>query len=273
MPDLVEITDITGIIETISAYIDRHQLLPSEGVVIVAVSGGADSLCLLHLLHRLCGEGKRYPGVRLHAAHLNHQLRGADSVRDAAVVESLAAAWGLPITTGTVDVSALARTEHRSIEDAARLARYRFLREVARQQSGQSRQQDAVIAVAHHADDQVETLLLHWLRGSGLPGMVGMKPRQQDIIRPLLPISHVQTVEYCRLHGISPIEDLSNADPAYTRNRLRHQLLPLLESINPGFRAALLRNASVIAVDLDFIESAGRRILAAGSRLCNSRAR
>ncbi len=261
MPDTAEtsdITDITSIIETISAYIDRHQLLPSEGVVIVAVSGGANSLCLLHLLHRLCGKGKRYAGVRLHAAHLNHQLRGVDSERDAAAVESLVAVWRLPITIGTVDVPALARAEHRSIEEAARLARYRFLRQVAHEQSAHSRQrrqQDTVIAVAHHADDQVETLLLHWLRGSGLPGMVGMKPRQQDIIRPLLPISHAQTVEYCRLHGIAPIEDLSNADPAYTRNRVRHQLLPLLESINPGFRAALLRNSEVIAVDLDFIES------------------
>ena len=214
--------------------------------MIVAVSGGADSLCLLHLLHRLCGPGKRYPAVTLHAAHLNHLLRGDASAQDAAAVARIVADWGLPFHNGEIDVPALARSEHRSIEDAARLARYRFLREVA---SGQP------IAVAHHADDQVETLLLHYLRGSGLPGMVGMLPRQQDIIRPLLEVTHAQTVEYCQQHNITPVEDLSNADPAYTRNRIRHQLLPLIESINPGFRATLLRSAAVMRDDLDYIET------------------
>lgn len=256
MPDTVE---DTGVIELVSAFIDQHRLLPAEGIVIVAVSGGADSLCLLHLLHRLCGEGRRYSDVRLHAAHLDHQLRGTQSARDAAAVAAIVEQWGLPITAGQCDVPALARAEHRSIEDAARLARYSFLRHVARQIAKEQRnarnaRPEVAIAVAHHADDQVETLLLHWLRGSGLPGMVGMQPRQQEIIRPLLGITHAQTVEYCQQRAIEPIEDASNADPAYTRNRVRHQLLPLLESINPGFRAALMRNASVVAGDLDYIE-------------------
>src|SRR5581483_8443027 len=200
----------------------------------------------LHLLNQLCGPGKRYPAVQLHAAHLNHQLRGAASEQDAAAVAAIASAWGLPFTGGSIDVPALARGEHRSIEDAARLARYRFLRDVAQGQP---------IAVAHHADDQVETLLLHYLRGSGLSGIVGMLPRQGDIIRPLLGVTHAQTVAYCQQHGIEPLEDLSNADPAYTRNRIRHQLLPLMESINPGFRATLLRSAAVMRSDFDYIES------------------
>jgi len=233
-------------LDTIAAYIDRHSLLPSGGKVIVAVSGGADSLCLLHLLHHLCGPGKRYAHVQLHAAHLNHQLRGEASARDAAAVASIVESWGLPLTIGKIDVPALAKAEHRSLEDAARIARYRFLREVAQGQP---------IAVAHHADDQVETLLLHWLRGSGLSGMVGMLPRQQDIIRPLLEVSHAQTTAYCREHGIVPVEDLSNADAAFLRNRIRHQLLPLMESINPGFRDTLLRNAGVLHTDLDYIET------------------
>ena len=235
-----------NMLENIAAFIDQHHLFPPGGKVIVAVSGGADSLCLLHLLHQLCGPGKLYPAIHLHAAHLNHQLRGVASEQDAAAVASMVSAWGLPFTCGTVDVPALARAEHRSIEDAARLARYRFLREVA---------QGQLIAVAHHADDQVETLLLHYLRGSGLSGMVGMQPRQRDIIRPLLEITHARTVDYCQQHGIEPLEDVSNADPAYTRNRIRHQLLPLLESINPGFRATLLRSAAVIRSDFDYIET------------------
>ncbi len=234
------------IAETVAAYIDLHQLLPRRGEVIVAVSGGADSLCLLHLLRELCGPARRYPGVYLRAAHVNHRLRGEDSARDAVAVAALATAWGIPFTAGEADVPALARAEGRSLEDAARIARYRFLRDVARGEP---------IAVAHHADDQVETLLLHWLRGSGLSGMVGMMPRQRDIIRPLLAITHAQALAYCREHGITPLDDLSNDDLAYTRNRIRHQLLPLLESINPGFRGTLLRNSEVMTADLDFIES------------------
>lgn len=233
-------------LESIAAFIDQHQLFPPGGKVVVAVSGGADSLCLLHLLHQLCGPGKRYPAIHLHAAHLNHQLRGEASEQDAATVASLVSAWDLSFTVGKIDVPALARRERRSIEDAARQARYSFLREVAQGQP---------IAVAHHADDQVETLLLHYLRGSGLSGMVGMQPRQRDIIRPLLDVTHAQTVHYCQQHNIEPLEDLSNADPAYTRNRIRHQLLPLLESINPGFRATLLRNAAVMRSDFDYIET------------------
>lgn len=234
-------------LETIvTTYIDKHQLLPSQGEVIVAVSGGADSLCLLHLLNQLCGPGKRYAGVNLRAAHLNHKLRGEASDRDAAIVGSIVESWGLACTLGEIDVAALARTERSSLEEAGRSARYRFLREVAHGQP---------IAVAHHADDQVESLLLHFLRGSGLTGMVGMLPRQQDIIRPLLEVRHAQTVAYCREHGIEPLEDLSNVDSRFLRNRIRHELLPFLESLNPGFQSTLLRNADVIRVDVEWLEA------------------
>ncbi len=236
-----------NMLETIvTTYIDKHQLLPPSGEIIVAVSGGADSLCLLYLLNRLCGTGKRYPEVHLHAAHLNHKLRGEASDRDASTVANIVESWGLPYIQGEVDVAVLARADRRSLEEAARSARYRFLREVAHGQP---------IAVAHHADDQVETLLLHFLRGSGLTGMVGMLPHQQDIIRPLLEVRHAQTVAYCREHGIEPVEDLSNADPKFLRNRIRHELLPLLESFNPGIHSALLRNAGVIGVDVEWLES------------------
>lgn len=233
-------------LERVTAFIERHQLLPAIGEIVVAVSGGADSLCLLHLLNRLCGPGKRYPQLQLHAAHLNHMLRGDVGEHDAEAVARIAAAWGIRCTVGTMNVPALAREEHRSLEDAARVARYRFLRAVARGQ---------LIAVAHHADDQVETLLLHWIRGSGLAGMVGMLPKQQDIIRPLLEVRHAETVAYCRQHAIVPVEDLSNTDPRFLRNRVRHELLPLLESLNPGIQETLLRNAGVIGVDVAWIEA------------------
>src|SRR5260370_31255249 len=164
-----------NMLDTIRAYLEQHHLLPEQGTIVVAVSGGADSLCLLHLLHQLCGPGKQYPAVQLHVAHLKHQLRGQESERDATIVAQLARSWDLPVTIGSIGVSALARQEQRSLEDAARVARYRFLHEVA---------QGQLIAVAHHQDDQVETLLLHWLRGGGLASMVGLQPRQHDIILP-----------------------------------------------------------------------------------------
>jgi tRNA(Ile)-lysidine synthase len=230
----------------VTTYIDKHRLLPPNGEVIVAVSGGADSFCLLHLLNQLCGPGKRYPEVRLHAAHLNHRLRGEASDRDAATVASIVKSWGLPCTSGEVDVAALAWAEQRSLEDAARSARYHFLREVA---------QGKLIAVAHHADDQAETLLLHFLRGNGLTGMVGMLPRLQDIIRPLLEVRHAQTVAYCQEHGIEPLEDLSNTDTRFLRNRIRHELVPLLQSLNPRIDSTLLRNADVIRVDFEWLET------------------
>lgn len=232
--------------KTITGYIERHHLLPAGGEILVAVSGGADSLCLLHLLQQLCGPDKRYPQLQLHVAHLNHKLRGEASAKDATYVAQLATSWSLPVTIGEVDVPTLAREERRSLEDAARTARYRFLREVA---------QGRTIAVAHHADDQVETLLLHWLRGEGMTGMVGMLPRQQEIIRPLLEVSRAEIAAYCRQHNLVPLEDASNTDPQFLRNRIRHELLPLLESMNPGIRATLLRNAEVVGVDSAWIEA------------------
>lgn len=233
-------------LETVADYIEQHCLLPDAGTVVVAVSGGADSLCLLHLLNRLCGPGKRYAEVSLHVAHLNHRLRGEESERDAAYVEQVARAWSVPVTVGVEDVPALARAERLSLEEAARVARYRFLRTVARGQR---------IAVAHHADDQVETLLLHLLRGGGLSSMVGMLPRREDIIRPLLAVSRSAVLAYCRKHDIVAMEDSSNTNPHYLRNRVRHELLPLMESMNPGIRATLLRSAEVARGDEDYIEA------------------
>ena len=249
----------------VAAFIEQYALLPEKGVVVVAVSGGADSLCLLHMLRILCGPDsvtipipvtensalsatllKRYPHVQLHVAQLNHQVRGEQSRREAEQVAQLAQSWGLPVTVGSVDVPALAEREGRSLEDAARTARYRFLREVAQGQP---------IAVAHHQDDQVETLLLHWLRGGGIQSMMGLQPRQLDIIRPLLEITHAETVAYCQQYGLTPIEDESNNDVYFLRNRIRHELLPLLEQMNPGFRGTLLRTSEVMSVDAAWIEA------------------
>lgn len=237
-------------VNRVITYIEQHQLLPEQGTIVVALSGGADSLCLLHLLDQLCGPGKRYPFIQLHAAHLNHKLRGKTGSHDAIAVAHIVRSLHLPITIGAIDVLALARREHRSIEDAARVARYHFLRSVALLQP-----QPATIAVAHHSDDQVETLILHWLRGGGIASMIGLQPHQQDIIRPLLTLTHAETVSYCQYYGLQPLEDESNSDTRFLRNHVRHDLLPLLETINPGIRATLIRNAEVMQIDAAWIEA------------------
>ena len=148
-------------------YAQRYRLFSPGETVVVGVSGGPDSLCLLHLLRRLAPELRLW----LHVAHLHHGLRGAEADADAAFVAELADCWGLPCTVGRADVAALAREAGLSLEEAARQARYRFLAGVA--EAGGA----ATLAVGHNADDQAETVLMHFLRGSGAAGLRGMLPR------------------------------------------------------------------------------------------------
>lgn len=238
-----------SLLAAVQAAIDRQHLFPDRGVVVVGVSGGPDSVCLLHALKSLCGPEGPYANIRVHVAHLDHRLRGEAGQADAAFVADLAAQWGLPCTLGQEDVPALARKHHRSLEDAARRARYAFLRWVAAE-TGAAR-----IAVAHHADDQVETLVMHWLRGSGLAGLAGMRALEGDVIRPLLHISRAAILRYCEEQQLAYREDASNQDRRFLRNRIRHDLLPVLEQYNPSLREALLRNAAVLAEEEAYIQS------------------
>ncbi len=253
-----------NLITPLRRYILKHQLLPHPGPIVVGVSGGADSLCLLHALKTLSPEF----GLRLHVAHLDHQLRGADSQADANFVRELAQRWNLPHTIASRDVHGFAHHYKLSLEEAARQVRYSFLLEVA------LAQQSDTIAVAHHADDQTETVLMHFLRGSGLAGLRGMLPkmriaelRMQNedfitsiplaelkdifVIRPLLEIPRSAIEAYCLEQGLTPRLDASNADTTYFRNRLRHELLPILETYNPNVRSVLRHTADVIAADYE----------------------
>lgn len=228
----------------------RDDLLPPHGVVIVACSGGGDSLALLLALDALCGRpGARFPGVALHAAHLDHGLRGAAGAADAAFVAAVCAERAIPCTVGVVSASERAGWRG-SVEAAARAARYRFLRGVAATADATR------IALGHTLDDQAETVLMHFVRGSGLAGLAGMRPRAGDLIRPLLGLRHAEAVAYCLARDYTPREDASNADPRYTRNRVRHELLPLLATLQPQISATLARNAEVIAQDVAFLDAA-----------------
>jgi tRNA(Ile)-lysidine synthase len=235
------------IIEPVAAFADWHKLLPRSGPVVVAVSGGADSLCLLGVLHALCAPGKYAPDVALVVAHLDHGLRGEQGRADAAFVAALAAELGLECRLGAHDVAALARARRRGLEEAARRARYAFLRAVAAEVGA------ARICVGHTRDDQAETLVMRWMRGSGLTGLVGMRPLTGDIARPLLCVTRAETHAYCAARGWTPREDQSNTDRRYWRNRIRLDVMPMLKRENTNIAKTLIRTAEVLAADEDYL--------------------
>ena len=241
------------------SYIEREALWPAESRLVLAVSGGADSLCLLGLLVELKNSGHTLAPSELIVAHLDHGLRGEAGNSDALWVGELAEELGLSYFTEYVDVGALARAQRRSVEDAGRRARYAFLRRVAAQTAA------SCICTGHTADDQVETIVMHWLRGSGLGGLAGMEASSGDIARPLLCISHADSVGYCRHRGWTPRHDPTNDDLHYLRNRIRQELLPYLERYNPNLRRTLLRNAALLSGDEAYLEKEADR---AYTRVC-----
>jgi len=236
------------------AFIRGQELINPGETVLVAVSGGPDSVCLLHVLSELKGE----LGIRLHIAHLNHQLRGQESDDDAAYVAALAKKLGIPATLEARDVAAYRQQQRLSPEEAAREVRYAFLAEAA-QSCGAAR-----VAVGHTADDHVETVLMHLVHGSGPRGLRGLLPRSPwpypghalTVVRPLLDITRPETAAYCRRHRLNPRVDASNESLASFRNRVRHELLPLLRRYNPQVDGAIRRLAHLAADDLAFIEAA-----------------
>ena len=206
-----------------------HDLL-RPGPLVVAVSGGTDSTALVLLLGELAPE----LGLDLHVAHFDHRTRPRASAADASFVAALAARCGATIRVG--------RSERRPAnEDDARRLRYEFLRRAAREAGARA------IATGHTRDDQAETVLLHIARGSGLAGLAGMRPRRDDIVRPLLGIGRTETALVCAEAGITPREDPSNRSLRFARNRVRRRVLPELERLNPEVRAALARLADAAA--------------------------
>ncbi len=221
--------------------------------VLVGVSGGPDSLCLLDALHRL--------GYPLVAACFNHGLR-PEADAEVEFVAAQARERGLLFVTAKEDVSDLARREKLTIEEAARVARYRFLFSQARQAGAQA------VAVAHNADDQVETVLMHLLRGSGLAGLRGMAYRARipdwderiPLVRPLLATWRADIVAYCAERGLSPVQDASNLNTTYYRNRLRHELLPYLQEYNPRVKEVFWRMSMTLAGDYALVEDLAGRV-------------
>jgi tRNA(Ile)-lysidine synthase len=229
--------------------IAENDLLAREERVVLGVSGGPDSVGLLYLLQ---GLGL---GLKLHIAHLNHLIRGAEAEEDARFVEGLAEKLGLPATIETRDVPRAHKRWGGSLEEAARRVRYAFLEEVA-QKAGAKK-----IALGHTADDQVETILQHILKGTGLRGLRGMLPRRPlhpasdvFVIRPLLGIWHQEIEEYLEEKRIAFRRDKSNVARNFLRNRLRHELLPFLQAdYNKGVKEAILRLGEQAQMAYDFL--------------------
>lgn len=225
--------------------------------IIVGVSGGADSVALLHVLTLL----KEDVPLTLLVAHLNHRLRGEQAAEDARFVASLAQGWGLESVCEEADVAALANERGIGIQEAAREARYRFFQRLARRWGADR------IALAHHGDDQVETVLFRFIRGTGPRGLAGIPPVRGPIIRPLIEVPKSAILEHLRAHGLSYRADPSNVDVGYQRNRIRLELIPYIEErYNPAFRQAVMRLAHILREEQQFLDEHGQGVYRAAAR-------
>lgn len=245
-------------LENIKTMLADECGLVKDRPIIVGVSGGPDSLCLMDTL--------RQAGYSIIIAHFNHQLR-LEAGQDAHMVEKIASRLMLGCIIDGADVRAYAEQQKLSIEEAARNLRYHFMFKLARERNAQA------VAVGHTADDQVETILMHFLRGSGISGLKGMSNRsiiktfdpEIPIVRPLLNTWREETIVYCAANGLRPHYDSSNDSINFQRNRIRHLLIPSLESYNPKFRDAVLRMSQSLKSDyallMETLEDVWRKVV------------
>lgn len=238
---------MSKLVKHVTAVLEDVGLDPQRPLL-VAISGGPDSLALLHVLCQVVGPEP------LIAAHLNHGLR-SEAAAEAAFVADVCAEWGVACEQESIDINSLARGEGWTLEEAGRNARYAFLAQTARRRGA------AAVLTAHHRDDQAETVLLHLLRGSGLDGLQGMAvlgsvPGDPELVllRPLLAIGRDEIEAYCRANALEPRRDPGNGDPAFTRNRIRQDILPRLAAENPNLPQALADLAEIASADVAHLE-------------------
>ena len=213
--------------QKIQTYIEKLQLLTSKVPIIVGISGGTDSVVLLHILISL--------GYDCIAAHCNFNLRMEESIRDEEFVRKLAHSYSIPCYVIDFDTTKYAENHKISIEMAARDLRYAWFEDLIKKYHAQA------IAVAHHADDSIETLLMNLVRGTGLRGLTGIQPRNKNVVRPLLCCTREELENYLIEQGLEHVEDSTNQENNYLRNKFRNELLPLLTEINPTARENLYK--------------------------------
>ncbi len=228
----------------------RQDPMISRGdTVICAVSGGPDSMCLLHVMAKLGVE----LDLSLHVAHLNHHMR-LEAPKDALMVKNFANGLGIPFTEGHADVFSLAKTNRTGLEEAGRIARYRFFYRVKNEIGADK------IALGHNLNDQAETVLMRLVRGSGVRGLSGIPPVNGPIIRPLLNVSRKDIEAYCQENGLPTMSDVYNFDPAYTRNFIRYELIPRLsQRLNPSLVDTLASTARTMLWDADYLQICAKR--------------
>ena len=224
--------------------LDSQYFPPRGARLVVAVSGGVDSVVLLHILILLAATGWNWDLV---VAHFNHQLRKSAKA-DAKFVAGLAKGLGLKFVLGSADVAKLAKARKLTIEEAGRVARYGWLNQLMK------RHRAAVVVTAHTADDQVETVVMNWVRGGLIRALAGMRVREGNIWRPFLPIPKTELLKFAKHYHLQFKEDKSNQKLIYTRNLVRHRILPMLTQINPGVYEVFLRNAASFSAVEDWLD-------------------
>ena len=234
-------------------FCEKYDMFPKGGIVLCAVSGGKDSMYLLAKLRELAPQR----GFELRCAHFDHRLRGAESDRDRAFVRDFCKENEIPCYIGSGDVYAYAAEKGLGVEEAARLLRYEFLEKTA-DEIGASR-----IATAHTADDNAETLIMNLVRGSGLKGLCGIPPVRGRIIRPLLQVTTEEILNYLEEKAIPHVEDSTNDEDDYTRNKIRHRIVPELKSLNAGFDENLIRCLELLRRDEEYLSILARDFVAA----------
>lgn len=250
--------NVNSVMQNVMTTVFEHNMINKGDRVLAAVSGGADSVCMLHVLSRL----KDSLGFSIYCAHLNHGLRGVAADNDEQFVVELCGRLNIPVFTKTVDVAALARGKKLSTEEAGRMARYEFFGELSKKFRIDK------IATAHNKNDNAETVLMRILRGTGIDGLKGISyVREDGVIRPVLDLSRTEIENYCSENSLEFCTDATNFENDYTRNKIRNQLIPYLEeSFNAKTVDSLCRLAENAREDAEFLESYARRLYA---RLCN----
>ena len=233
-------------LDKIRKTIDSFGMLAAGDVTVAAVSGGSDSMALLFALWDL---REFYLDTDVIVSHVNHGLRGDESEEDAEFVREAARRLGFAFECIRFDTESFRKKRGLSLEDAARELRYGFFNNVLAKHSAQK------IATAHTLNDQVETIIMRFIRGSGSHGLAGIRPLRGNIIRPLINVTKPEVMEYLRSKGVSWREDSTNSSDKFLRNRVRNELVPLLENYNPGIGQVLSRVASVCATEADFISA------------------
>ena len=238
------------ITERIYDYVKNNRMITGGDRIIVGVSGGADSVALLMLLLEL----KPLIGFSVYAVHVEHGIRGEDSLKDAEYVKALCENLNVTLTTYNIKAVDYAKENKLTVEEAARIMRYDCFRKTMKEIKANK------IAVAHHMDDQAETVLFNMVRGSGIKGLSGIRPVNADVIRPILCLRKTELIEYLDNKGMSYCVDVTNEDTDYSRNRIRNNIIPELNEITPAAVEHIAREASELAEIDDCIEGIGKAL-------------